>query len=114
MGRAQYRPGSAATGQRYRGRSIGGRRRHWPPHAFGRSPPACSIARSCQSFCLAFTLPTKGGGRGQGVAFAEEAGCGSGAGPEVAQCLRNLTAAKVEEARRHGKHAGQIHMAEVW
>ncbi len=51
----------------------------------------------CQSFCQAFTLPTKEAAEATGVAFAEAAGCGSGTGPEVAQCLRNLPAAKVEE-----------------
>jgi para-nitrobenzyl esterase len=51
----------------------------------------------CQSFCPAFTLPTKEAAEATGVAFAEAAGCGSGAGPEVATCLRNLSAAKVEE-----------------
>jgi para-nitrobenzyl esterase len=51
----------------------------------------------CQSFCLAFTLPTRAAAEATGVAFAEAAGCGSGTGPEVAQCLRNLSAAKVEE-----------------
>jgi len=51
----------------------------------------------CQSFCPAFTLPTKAAAEATGVAFAEAAGCGSGTGPDVAQCLRNLTAAKVEE-----------------
>jgi para-nitrobenzyl esterase len=51
----------------------------------------------CQSFCQAFPLPTKTAAEATGVAFAEAAGCGSGSGPEVAQCLRNLTAAKIEE-----------------
>jgi para-nitrobenzyl esterase len=51
----------------------------------------------CQSFCPAFTLPTKAAAEATGVAFAVAAGCGSGTGPEVAQCLRNLPAAKVEE-----------------
>jgi para-nitrobenzyl esterase len=51
----------------------------------------------CQSFCPAFTLPTKAAAEATGVEFAVAAGCGSGTGPEVAQCLRNLTAAKVEE-----------------
>ena len=51
----------------------------------------------CQSFCPAFTLPTKAAAEATGVAFAVAAGCGSGTGPDVAQCLRNLTAAKVEE-----------------
>jgi para-nitrobenzyl esterase len=51
----------------------------------------------CQSFCQAFPLPTKTAAEATGVAFAEAAGCGSGTGPEVAQCLRNLTAAKIEE-----------------
>lgn len=51
----------------------------------------------CQSFCMAFTLPTKAEAEATGVAFAEAAGCGSGTGPDVAQCLRNLPAAKVEE-----------------
>jgi para-nitrobenzyl esterase len=51
----------------------------------------------CQSFCPAFTLPTKEAAEAIGVAFAEAAGCGSGTGPEVAACLRNLPAAKVEE-----------------
>ena len=50
----------------------------------------------CQSFCPAFTLPTRAQAEATGVAFAEAAGCGSGTGPEVAQCLRNLPAAKVE------------------
>ncbi len=51
----------------------------------------------CQSFCPAFTLPTKAAAEATGVAFAVAAGCGSGTGPDVAQCLRNLTAAQVEE-----------------
>jgi para-nitrobenzyl esterase len=51
----------------------------------------------CQSFCSAFTLPTKSEAEATGVAFAQAAGCGSGTGPEVAKCLRNLPAAKVEE-----------------
>jgi para-nitrobenzyl esterase len=51
----------------------------------------------CQSFCPAFTLPTKAAAEATGVAFAVAAGCGSGTGPDVAQCLRNLTAARVEE-----------------
>jgi para-nitrobenzyl esterase len=51
----------------------------------------------CQSFCQAFPLPTKEAAEAVGIAFAEAAGCGSGTGPEVAQCLRNLPAAKVEE-----------------
>ena len=51
----------------------------------------------CQSFCQAFTLPTKAAAEATGVDFAVAAGCGSGTGPEVAQCLRKLTAAQVEE-----------------
>jgi para-nitrobenzyl esterase len=51
----------------------------------------------CQSFCLAFPLPTKAEAEAKGVAFAEAAGCGAGIGPDVAQCLRNLPAAKIEE-----------------
>jgi para-nitrobenzyl esterase len=51
----------------------------------------------CQSFCPAFTLPTKAAAEATGVAFAEAAGCGSGTGPDVAQCLRNLTAARIED-----------------
>src|SRR5262249_61843308 len=51
----------------------------------------------CQSFCQAFPLPTKAAAEATGIAFAEAAGCGSGTGPDVAQCLRNLPAAKVEE-----------------
>ncbi len=51
----------------------------------------------CQSFCPAFTLPTKAAAEATGVAFAEAAGCGSGTGPDVAQCLRNLTATRIEE-----------------
>ncbi len=51
----------------------------------------------CQSFCMAFTLPTKAAAEATGVAFAVAAGCGSGTGADVAQCLRNLTAARVEE-----------------
>src|SRR5712672_223403 len=50
----------------------------------------------CQSFCPAFTLPTKAAAEATGVAFAEAAGCGSGTDLDVAQCLRNLTAARVE------------------
>jgi para-nitrobenzyl esterase len=50
----------------------------------------------CESFCPAFTLPTKAAAEATGVAFAVAAGCGSGTGPDVAQCLRNLTAAQVE------------------
>jgi para-nitrobenzyl esterase len=51
----------------------------------------------CQSFCLGFTLPTKAEAEAKGVAFAEAAGCGAGTGPDVAQCLRNLPSAKIEE-----------------
>jgi para-nitrobenzyl esterase len=52
----------------------------------------------CQSACPAnYPLATKAAAEATGVAFAEAAGCGSGAGPDVAQCLRNLPAAKVEE-----------------
>jgi para-nitrobenzyl esterase len=51
----------------------------------------------CQSFCPAFTLPAREAAEAVGVAFAEAAGCGSGTGPEVAACLSNLPAAKVEE-----------------
>ena len=51
----------------------------------------------CQSFCPAFALPTKAAAEATGVAFAVAAGCGSGTGPEVAQCLRSLPAARVEE-----------------
>lgn len=51
----------------------------------------------CQSFCLAFTLPTRTAAEATGVAFAEAAGCGRGVGPEVAQCLRSLPAARIEE-----------------
>lgn len=50
----------------------------------------------CESFCQAFTLPTKEAAEATGVAFAVAAGCGSGTGPDVAQCLRNLTAAQIE------------------
>jgi len=51
----------------------------------------------CQSFCMAFPLPTRAAAEATGIAFAEAVGCGSGTGPEVAQCLRNLPAAKVLE-----------------
>src|SRR5882672_10159531 len=51
----------------------------------------------CQSFCPAFPIPAKEAAEAIGVAFAEAAGCGSGTGPDVAQCLRNLSAARVEE-----------------
>jgi para-nitrobenzyl esterase len=51
----------------------------------------------CQSFCSAFALPTRTAAEATGVAFAEAAGCGSGTGPDVARCLRNLPAAKIEE-----------------
>ena len=51
----------------------------------------------CQSFCQAFTLPTREAAEAIGMAFAAAAGCGSGAGPEVARCLRELPAARVEE-----------------
>jgi para-nitrobenzyl esterase len=51
----------------------------------------------CQSFCSAFALPTKAAAEATGVAFAEAAGCGAGTGADVARCLRNLPAAKVEE-----------------
>jgi para-nitrobenzyl esterase len=51
----------------------------------------------CQSACPAFTLPTKAAAEATGIAFAVAAGCGSGTGPDVAQCLRNLTSAQVEE-----------------
>jgi para-nitrobenzyl esterase len=51
----------------------------------------------CQSACPAFTLPTKAAAEVTGIAFAVAAGCGSGTGPDVAQCLRNLTSAQVEE-----------------
>ena len=51
----------------------------------------------CQSFCLAFPLPTKAEAEAKGVAFAEAAGCGAGTGPDVAKCLRNVPAARIEE-----------------
>jgi para-nitrobenzyl esterase len=51
----------------------------------------------CQSFCMGFTLPTRAAAEATGVAFAMAAGCGSGTGPDVAECLRNLPAARVEE-----------------
>ena len=51
----------------------------------------------CESSCRPFTLPTKAAAEATGVAFAMAAGCGSGTGPDVAQCLRSLPAAKVEE-----------------
>jgi para-nitrobenzyl esterase len=52
----------------------------------------------CQSACLAdYPLATKAAAETVGVAFAVAAGCGSGAGPAVAKCLRNLSAAKIEE-----------------
>ncbi len=51
----------------------------------------------CQSFCPAFVLPTKAAAEATGVAFAVAAGCGSGTGPEVAQCLRSLPATRIEE-----------------
>jgi para-nitrobenzyl esterase len=51
----------------------------------------------CQSFCMAFRLPTRAAAEATGVAFAVAAGCGPGTGPDVAQCLRNLAAARVEE-----------------
>jgi para-nitrobenzyl esterase len=50
----------------------------------------------CQSFCLAFPLLTKEAAEATGVALAVAAGCGSGTGPDVARCLRNLSAAQVE------------------
>ena len=64
----------------------------------------------CQSFCPAFTLPTKAAAEATGVAFAVAAGCGSGTGPDVAQCLRNLPAAQGRRTCRHGKHDRQIHI----
>lgn len=52
----------------------------------------------CQSSCLAnFPLTTKATAETTAVAFAVAAGCGSGAGPDVAQCLRNLPATKIME-----------------
>jgi len=51
----------------------------------------------CESSCRPFTLPTKAAAEATGVAFAVAAGCGSGTGPDVAQCLRSLPGAKVEE-----------------
>ncbi|MBV9969576.1 MAG: carboxylesterase family protein, partial [Xanthobacteraceae bacterium] len=51
----------------------------------------------CQSFCSAFALPTRATAEATGVAFAQAAGCGSGTGPEVARCLRDLPASKIEE-----------------
>jgi para-nitrobenzyl esterase len=52
----------------------------------------------CQSSCFAnYPAATKAAAEATGVAFAEAAGCGSGAGPNVARCLRNLPADKVEE-----------------
>jgi para-nitrobenzyl esterase len=52
----------------------------------------------CQSSCYAnYPASTKAAAEASGVAFAEAAGCGSGTGPDAAQCLRNLPAAKVEE-----------------
>jgi para-nitrobenzyl esterase len=51
----------------------------------------------CQSSCYAnYPLATKAAAEATGVAFAKAAGCGSGAGPDVARCLRKLPAAKVE------------------
>ncbi|WP_370205109.1 carboxylesterase/lipase family protein [Bradyrhizobium diazoefficiens] len=52
----------------------------------------------CQSLCPAtYPLVTKAAAETIGIAFAEAAGCGSGTGPDTAECLRNLPAAKVEE-----------------
>lgn len=52
----------------------------------------------CQSSCMAFPpLTTAAAAEAKGIAFAEAAGCGSGRGPEVAQCLRHLPAEKVME-----------------
>jgi para-nitrobenzyl esterase len=62
----------------------------------------------CQSFCPAFTLPTKAAAEATGIAFAVAAGCGAGTGPDVAQCLRNLTAAKVEELAGTASTRGQF------
>jgi para-nitrobenzyl esterase len=64
------------------------------------SPPATGLFHRafCQSSCYAnYPAVTKAAAEATGVAFAEAAGCGSGTGPEVAQCLRNLPAVKVEE-----------------
>ena len=98
MGGAQYRGVSEAIWrQHYRRRSIGGRCRHRAQYGESRSPRACSTAAFARSFCPAFTLPTKAAAETTGIAFAVAAGCGSGTGPDVAQCLRNLPAAKVEE-----------------
>ena len=52
----------------------------------------------CQSACLAtYPLAKKEAAEVIGVSFAEAAGCGSGTGPAVAQCLRSLPASKIEE-----------------
>lgn len=52
----------------------------------------------CQSGCWAiYPAATRAAAEATGVAVAKAAGCGSGTDPEVAQCLRDLPAAKIEE-----------------
>ncbi len=50
----------------------------------------------CESWCSLRTLATTAAAEAKGSAFSVAAGCGSGAGPATAKCLRNLTAAQVE------------------
>lgn len=52
----------------------------------------------CQSGCSTdLVLPSLESAEATGVAFAKAAGCGTGTGPDVANCLRALPAAKIEE-----------------
>ena len=51
----------------------------------------------CQSFCSAFTLPTKAGGRSHRCRFRGSRRLRLGHRSGRAQCLRNLPAAKIEE-----------------
>jgi para-nitrobenzyl esterase len=61
----------------------------------------------CESFCPS-TVPTKAAAEARGIAFAVAAGCGSGTGPDVAQCLRSLTAAQVEALAGTASTASQF------
>src|SRR5262249_18526698 len=61
------------------------------PPAAGPFPPGI-----CQSLLPALSPPPRAPAQAPRIPFAVAAGCGSGTGPDVAQCLRNLTAAQVE------------------
>lgn len=66
----------------------------------------------CQSACPAvFPLTTKAAAEATGVAFAKAAGCGSGDGPDVAQCLRDLPADRIEELAGSSNSISQLVIA---